>query len=134
MICGVKYRSTNKCGYPAKYHVIWCPKYRRRVIGGRVEVRLKEVIHEVVAECGGQVIQLETMPDHVHLLMEVPPTVALSGLIQKMKSHSSRQLRLEFPRLRRGQALWSRSWFVSTVGGVPLEVVRRYVENQKIAG
>ncbi len=96
--------------YSVKYHVIWCPKYRRRVI------------------------QLETMPDHVHLLMEVPPTVAMSGLIPKLKGYSSRQLRLEFPRLRRLPALWSRSWFVSTVGGVPLEVVRRYVENQKIAG
>ncbi len=134
MICGVKYRSRNKCVYSVKYHVIWCPKYRRRVIGGEVEVRLKGIIHEVVAECGGQVIQLETMPDHVHLLMEVPPTVAMSGLIPKLKGYSSRQLRLEFPRLRRLPALWSRSWFVSTVGGVPLEVVRRYVENQKIAG
>lgn len=133
-ICGVKYRSTNKCVYSAKYHVIWCPKYRRRVIGGRVEIRLKEIINEVVAECGGQVIQLETMPDHVQLLMEVPPTVALSGLIQKLKGRSSRQLRQEFPHLRRLPALWSPSWFVSTVGGAPLEVVRRYVENQKLAG
>ncbi len=83
-IGGVRYRSGNKCGYSAKYHVIWCPKYRRRVIGGRVETRLKEIINEVVAECGGQVIQLETMPDDVHLLMEVPPTVAMAGLIQKL--------------------------------------------------
>ncbi len=133
-ISGVKYRSTNKCVYSAKYHVIWCPKYRRRVIGGRVESRLKEIIHEVVAECGGQVIQLETMPDHVHLLMEVPPTVAMSKLIQKLKGRSSRQLRLEFPHLRRMPAFWSPSWFVSTVGGAPLEVVRRYVENQELAG
>ncbi|NQU37394.1 MAG: IS200/IS605 family transposase [Actinobacteria bacterium] len=130
----MKYRSTNKCVYSAKYHVIWCPKYRRRVIGGRVEIRLKEIINEIVVECGGQVIQLETMPDHVHLLMEIPPTVALSGLIQKLKGRSSRRLRQEFPHLRRLPALWSPSWFVSTVGGAPLEVVRRYVENQKLAG
>ncbi len=133
-IYGVKYRSTNKSVYSAKYHVIWCPKYRRSVIGGRVETRLKEILGEVVAAGGGQVIQLETMPDQVHLLMEVPPTVALSGLIQKLKGRSSRQLRAEFPQLRRGRALWSPSWFVSTVGGAPLEVVPRYVENQKIAG
>ena len=75
----VRYRSTRKSVYPAKYHVIWCPKYRRRVLGGRVEARLKQLIGEVVAESGGQVIELETMPDHVHLLMEVPPTVPLSG-------------------------------------------------------
>jgi len=130
----VKYRSTNKCVYSAKYHVIWCPKYRRRVIGGRVEIRLKQIINDVVGEHGGQVIQLETMPDHVHLLMEVPPTVALSPLIQQMKGRSSRRLRQEFPHLRRGTALWSPSWFISTVGGAPLEIVRRYVENQKLAG
>lgn len=130
----VKYRSTNKTVYSAKYHVIRCPKYRRRVIGGRVELRLKQIINEVAAESGGQVIQLETMPDHVHLLMEVPPSVALSPLIQRLKGRSSRLLRLEFPHLRRGRGLWSPSWFVSTVGGAPLEVVRRYVENQKLAG
>lgn len=128
------YRSTNKCVYSAKYHVIWCPKYRRRVIGGRVRVRLKEIVNEVVAECGGQVIQLETMPDHVHPLMEVPPTVGLSDLIGKLKGRSSGQLRQQFPHMRRLPALWSPSWFVSTVGGAPLEIVRRYVENQKLAG
>lgn len=133
-MCGVRYRSTSKCVYSAKYHVIWCPKYRRRVIGGRVEIRLKQIIREVVEESGGQVIQLETMPDHVHLLVEVPPTVALSGLVQKLKGRSSRQLRQEFPHLRRFRTLWSRSWFVSTVGGTPLEIVRRYVENQKLVG
>lgn len=77
---------------------------------------------------------METMPDHVHLLMEIPPTVALSGLIQKLKGRASRQLRQEFPHLRRLPALWSPSWFVSTVGGAPLEIVRRCVGNQKLAG
>ena len=83
-IYGVRYRSTNKSVYSAKYHVIWCPKYRRKVIGGRVETRLNEIINEVVVESGGKAIQLETMPDHVHLLMEVPLTVSLSGLMQKL--------------------------------------------------
>lgn len=133
-ICGVRYRATNKCVCSAECHVIWCPKYRRRVIGGRVGIRLKGIVNEVAVECGGQVIQLGTMPDHVHLLMEVPPTVALSGLIQKLKGRSSRQLRQGFPHLRRLPALWSPSWFVSTVGGAPLEIVRRYVENQELAG
>jgi len=120
-------------GYSAKYPVIWCPKYRRRVIGGRVEARLKQIIDEVVTECGGEVIECETMPDHVHLLLELPPTAPLSGLMAKLKGRSSRRLRAEFPQLRRRPALWSPSWFVSTVGGAPLDVVRRYVENQQLA-
>ena len=114
--------------------MIWCPKYRRRVIGGRVEARLKQLIGQVVIECGGQVIELETMPDHGHLLLEVAPTVPLSALMQPLTGRTSGQLRAEFPQLRRLPALWSPSWFVSTVGGAPLAVVRRYVENQKLAG
>jgi putative transposase len=129
----VAYRSTNKTAYSAKYHIIWCPKYRRRVLVGKVEGRLKQVIADVVADIGGQVIEVEVMADHVHLLVEVPPPVALSRLVQLLKGRSSRVLRTEFGHLRRGPALWSPSWFVSTVGGAPLEVVRRYVENQKAA-
>ena len=126
-------RSTNKTVYSAKYHVMWCPKYRRGVLAGRVEVRLKEIIFEVMDGAGGEVIEVEVVPDHVHLLAEVPPAVALSKLVQKLKGRSSRLVRAEFPPLRRLAALWSPSWFVSTVGGAPLEVVRRYVENQKRA-
>jgi putative transposase len=96
-----------------------------------VETRLKQVIAQVVDEAGGQVIDVEVMPDHVHLLAEVPPTAALSKLTQMLKGRSSRLLRAEFPVLRRGTALWSPSWFVATVGGAPRGVVRRYVENQK---
>jgi putative transposase len=125
------YRSANKTVYSAKYHIIWCPKYRRRPLAGPVEARLKEIIAEVVAEAGGEVIEVEVMPDHVHLLVEVPPAVALPKLVQKLKGCSSRLLRAEFAALRRLAVLWSPPWFVSTVGGAPLEVVRRYVENQK---
>jgi putative transposase len=92
---------------------------------------LKEIV-QVVAEAGGEVIEVEVMPDHVHLLAVVPPAVPLSRLVQGLKGRSSRLGRREFSHLRRRLAvLWSPSWFVSIVGGAPLEVVRRYVENQK---
>jgi putative transposase len=113
--------------YSAKYHLIRCPKYRRRVLVGGVDELVKVIIGDVAAE----VIEVEVMPDHVHLLAEVPPTVPLSRFVGLAKGRSSRLLRMEFPRLRRLPVLWSPSWFVSTVGGAPLEVVRRYVENQK---
>ena len=129
----VRYRSTNKTVYSAKYHVIWCPKYWRRVLGGQVEVRLKEIIAEVVDEAGGEVIEVEVILDRVHLLVEVPPVVPVSKLAQKLKGRSSRVLRAEFGHRRRMPGLWSPSWFVSTVGGAPLDIVRHYVENQKRA-
>lgn len=123
----VGYHSTNKTVYSAKYHLIGCPKDRRRVLVGGVDERVKVIIGDVAAE----VIEVEVMPDQVHLLAEVPPTVPLSRFVGLAKGRSSRLLRMEFPRLRRLPVLWSPSWFVSTVGGAPLEVVRRYVENQK---
>ncbi len=117
-----------------KYQVIWCLKYRRRLLGEAAELRLKQIIGEVVGEFGGMVIEVETMPDHVHLLVELPPQVAVSKLVQILKGRSSRHLRQEFPHLARMKCLWAPSWLVSTVGGAPLEVVRRYVANQKLAG
>jgi len=123
----VRYRSTNKTVYSAKYHLIWCPKYHRRMLVSGVDERVKVIIGDVAAE----VIEVEVMPDHVHLLAEVPPTVPLSRFVGLAKGRSSRLLRMEFPRLRRLPVLWSPSWFVSTVGGAPLEIVRRYVENHK---
>jgi putative transposase len=115
------------------YHVIWCPKYRRGVLGGAAELRLKQFIGEVVAEVGAMVIEVETMPVHVHLLVELPPRVAVFTLVEVMKGCSSRRLRGEFGYLAGMKCLWARPWLVCTVGGAPLEVVRRDVENQKLS-
>ena len=113
--------------------MIWCPKCRREVLRGPIQTRLKQIIGEVVAEFGGMVIEVETMPDRVRLLVELPPQVAVARLVQILKGRSSRRLRQEFAHLARMKCLWSPSWFVSAVGGAPLEVVSRCVENQNIA-
>jgi putative transposase len=126
----MRYHSTNKTVYSAKYHLIWCPNYRRVPAGG-VDARLKAIIAEVVAGVGAEVIEIEAMPNHVHLLTELPPTVPLSEFVRLLKGRSPRLMRMEFPRLRRLPVLLSPSWFVSTDGGAPLEVVRRDVGNQK---
>jgi REP-associated tyrosine transposase len=127
------HRSTNCTVYWAKYLLILCPKYRRRVLVDCVDVRLKEIIAEVAGDHDATVIEVEVIADHVHLLVKSTPTVPLSQLVGAVKGRSSRVLRGEFPRLRRLLSLWTRSWFVATVGGAPLEVVRCYVENQKLA-
>lgn len=129
----MQYRAMRKAVYSVKYHMIWCPNCRRRVLGGAVEVRLKQIIDELVTEFGAMVIEVEAMPDHVHLLVEVPPQVAVSKLVQILKGRSSRRLRQGFPHLAGMGCLWSPPLIVSIVGGAPLEVVRRCVENQGLA-
>ena len=114
------------------YHVVWCPKYRRKVLVGKVEERLKELIAEVVEEKQGWLVEVETMPDHVHLLVEVDPQFGIHRMVKAIKGRTSRLLRQELPTLRsRLPTLWTNSYFVATVGGAPLSVVKRYVESQK---
>ena len=125
-------RTNANIAFQCAYHVVWCPKYRRKVIGGRMEVRLKEIIAEVITEKGAWLIEMETMPDHVHLLVEVDPQFGVHKLVKAIKGRSSRVLREEFPWLKsRLSSLWTNSYFVATVGGAPLSVIKRYVESQK---
>lgn len=129
---GVTLRTNANIAFQCAYHVVWCPKYRRKVIGGRMEQRLKDIIVEVIEEKGAWLIEMETMPDHVHLLVEVDPQLGVHKLVKAIKGRSSRLLRQEFPWLKsRLPTLWTNSYFVATVGGAPLSVIKRYVESQK---
>ncbi|MDR6999927.1 IS200/IS605 family transposase [Neobacillus niacini] len=128
----IEYKSNNNVVYSCKYHVVWCPKYRRSVLVDGVDERLKSIIHEVAEETRSEVIEMEIMPDLVHLLVECDPQFGINKLIRMMKGRSSRYLRGEFPWLKsRIPSLWTSSYFVSTVGGTTLEVVKQYIENQK---
>ena len=125
------YKSSRNVVFTSKYHLVWCPKYRRRVLVGPVETRLVEIARDVCREHQVEILGLETMPDHVYLLAEVDPSFGVARLVRLVKGRSSRLLCQEFPHLRRLPSLWTNSWFCSTVGGAPIEVVRKYVENQK---
>jgi len=128
----MKYKSNNKVVYSCKYHVVWCPKYRRKVLTGPIADRLKELILQNVAMYDCEVIELEVMPDHVHLLVEVDPQFGVHRLIKQIKGQTSRMLRQEFPSIKsRLPTLWTNSYFVSTVGGAPLAMIKQYIENQK---
>ncbi|WP_103941127.1 IS200/IS605 family transposase [Thermomonospora echinospora] len=128
----VTLRSNANITFQCAFHVVWCPKYRRRVLDGPIEARLKEIVREVVAEKGAWLVELEVMPDHVHLLVEVDPQFGVHRLVKAIKGRSSRVLREEFPALKsRLPTLWTNSYFVATVGGAPLDVVNKYLENQK---
>lgn len=126
------YKSNNNVVYSSKYHVAWCPKYRRKVLVDKIAKRLEEVIRKAASRYRAEVMALELMPDHVHLLVEVDPQFGIHRLVKNIKGVSSHVLRKEFDTLRsRLPSLWTNSYFVSTVGGAPLEVIKQYVENQK---
>lgn len=126
------YKSNNNVVYSCKYHVVWCPKYRRKVLVGDVETRLKELIETACSEKQVDIIQMEIMPDHVHLILEVDPQFGIHRAVKHIKGVSSFYLRNEFRHLTsKLPTLWTNSYFVSTVGGAPLEVIKKYVEDQK---
>ena len=130
MILG--YKSNNNVVYSSKYHCAWCPKYRRKVLEGDIAERCEQIIRKTALRYRAKVIALEIMPDHVHLLVEVDPQLGIHRLIKNIKGVTSHNLRKEFPSLSsRLPSLWTNSYFVSTVGGAPLAVIKQYVENQK---
>jgi putative transposase len=118
--------------FSLKYHIVWCPKYRRKVLVGEVEARLKNVLFATAAPYGVLIEVMEVMPDHVHLFVSSDPTRCVAEIVNRLKGASSRILREEFPHLKsRLPTLWSRSYYAGTVGHVSESTVKKYMENQK---
>ena len=113
-------------------HAVWCPNYRRPVLTAPVEARLKQIIRESAANRERTVHARDVRPDHLHLCGETDPRWAPAEIVGKVKAVSSRLLRQEFPALRSGlPTLWSRSYFIATVGAVSETTIRRYIAAQK---
>ena len=126
------YYTDHSIVYSRQYHVIFCPKYRRPVLEEAVAQRLKEMILEKQDEYGYAVMSMEIMPEHVHLLLDVDPRVGINNVVAKIKGYTSHELREEYPWLKkRLPTLWTRSKFISTVGAVTLDVVQRYIADQR---
>jgi len=127
-----EYRSDKHLVFSCQYHVIFCPKYRRSVLVGEIEQRLKELILEKQEEYGYVVLDMEVMPDHVHLVLDVNPKVGIYRVVSKIKGYTSNQLRKEFPSLKKKiPTLWTLSRFIASVSSVTLDVVKQYIEEQK---
>lgn len=125
-------RSNHNVVYICRYHIIFCPKYRRKVLVPPIDARLKTILMEQIERWGQELIELEVMPDHVHLLVGCDPQFGIHRLVKLLKGFSSHALRQEFPILKRKlPSLWTNSYYVATVGGVTLETLKRYVESQK---
>jgi putative transposase len=112
------------------YHLIWCPKRRRKILVGEIKARLEQIIREVASEHGWTILELAIQPDHVHLFLRGDPYTAPSDIARLFKGRSSRVLREEFPELLKLPSLWTHSFFVSTAGNVSHEVIARYIERQ----
>ena len=127
-----RYRRTAGSVSTLHFHFVWCPKYRRPVLGGAVAEALVALLHEKAASLDCTVEALEVMPDHVHLFVFAPPTLAPQQLANQFKGYTSRVLRARFPWLkRRLPSLWSRAYFVGSAGTVSAATIQRYIEQQK---
>lgn len=127
-----RYRRNAGATFSLKYHLVWCPKYRRKVLVPPFDARLKEIIAEVAAEAEMTVHAVEGMRDHVHLFVEADPTLAVAEIVNRFKGRSSRLMRQEFLALRsRLPTLWSRSYYAGSVGHVSAKVVEAYIAAQK---
>jgi putative transposase len=127
-----RYRKNTGAVFSLKYHLVWCPKYRLPVLIDTVKQRLLELLHHKAAELEATIRAVDIMPDHVHLFIESDPTQAPAHLANQFKGFSSRVLRQEFPHLKsRMPTLWSRSYFIGSVGAVSEATVKRYIEQQE---
>jgi putative transposase len=128
----MEFKSNSNIVYNCQYHVIWCVKYRRKVLVGEVETRLKEVLNQVAVDLQCKIGEMETDKDHVHLLIGCDPQFGIHKVVKRMKGRSSRLLREEFPALKsRIPTLWTNSYFVATVGGAPLAIIKQYIKDQQ---
>ena len=128
-----KYHHSKTAVYSCQYHIIFCPKYRRKVLTDDIAADLKQLILDKQEDYHYHVLEMEVMPDHVHLLLDMDPsTEAVTVTIHKLKGYTAHELRKKHPSLTtRLPCLWTRSSFISTVGSVSLETVKQYIENQK---
>jgi len=128
----MRYKHNAGCVYNIKYHLVWCPKYRREVLTDRIAARLKELLYETAKRLEVSIEAIEIMSDHVHVFVTGEPTEAIQHIVNQLKGYSSFVLRKEFPELRsKLPCLWSRSYYVGTVGYVSEAAIRKYIEGQK---
>ena len=111
-------------------HVVWCPKYRRRLLVGRVAARLNELLDEIAFDNAWEIVAKEVMSDQVHIFVRVRPTDSPAEVARRFKGRTSRVLRAEFAWLGRRKVLWSKSYLAAGVGCVSEQTVRRYIEHQ----
>lgn len=128
------YNRTKHAVFKLHAHLVFCTKYRRKVLDGDAVARLRSIFGAVCSNVEARLVEMDGEEDHVHLLVDHPPKLSVSALVNALKGASSRLLRQQRPDIARRYwkgVLWSPSYFAVSVGGAPLEVVRRYIEQQE---
>jgi putative transposase len=129
---GKRWKRSKTVVFNIGYHLIWCPKYRRKVLVGELAERLKELLLQKAREIEVEIVEMEVMADHVHLFVKTVPTNSPHFIVQQLKGYTSRTLREGFPFLKkRLPSLWTRSYYCESVGHISEETIRKYIENQK---
>ncbi len=114
-------------------HLVWCPKYRRRVLIGKVAIRLKELFEQCCQMNEWTIVELNVQRDHVHLLIQINPRNSVSEVMQRLKGGSSRVIRMEYPELEEflwGDSFWCDGYFAESVGKVNQNIIQNYIKNQ----
>lgn len=131
------YHNGSHCKYLVQYHIIWCPKFRYPVLKNGRDIELKEYLKEICTQYHYDIKAMEIMPDHIHLFLDVPQTVAPCDVVRTLKSLSAVKMLQNDKDLRyfyaRCGVLWSRGYFISTIGKVSEETIKKYIEEQKHA-
>ena len=125
-----KYRSTRHAKYVCNYHLVWIPKYRKRILTEEVKKDLNEIIYSIAIDHDIKILQLNIMPDHVHLFISTVPRYSPSYLANLLKGVSARKLGMKHPELKRKDGIWTRSYFISTHGHVSSDTIKKYIEEQ----
>jgi putative transposase len=126
----MEYQHKNTPVSIVNYHIVFCPKYRRGLLVGKIKMRLEKIIRDVALENDWEVIAKEIMPDHVHLFVGADTRTPPEIVVKRFKGRSSRHLRNEFPELLKMPTLWTRSYFLSTAGNVSASTIKKYIEQQ----
>ena len=130
----MSYRKGSHTVYDIKYHIVWITKYRKPVLRGEVGKQVRELVRQTCATLEVYIVSGHVALDHVHLLVSVPPNLAVSDLVQRLKGRTSRLLLDEFAELKRqfwGRHVWARGYFVASSGNVTDEVIKQYIESQE---
>jgi putative transposase len=128
---------SRNCVYQFAYHLVWCPKYRHRVLIGPIASAMDNMINQICQENQWSVIAKEIQPDHIHLFLTIPPSISISHAIKTLKGASARKLFVRFPRLKQklwGGHLWSPSYFAATAGNDSAEIITKYIERAEHIG
>jgi putative transposase len=127
-----RYRKTAHTVYDNKYHLVWTTKYRYRVLTGKIALRVRDLIRGASMKLDAQITKGHLSPDHVHILVSVPPHVSIAKLMQQIKGESSRKMQMEFKELRNrywGKHIWARGYFCATTGNVTEDEIKKYIEH-----